>query len=202
MSVFDSTKMSADEFKFIKLYCTVVKKDYDMLTTMRGLMRQENLEVVCVVEATRLAEQLCEMQRSCCAELESRGTVKPRKKQEEDGATLDQIAEVFTQSFFKLVHSETKKVFITDKGLPNHDGWSSGHPSHWQHMLHSLKAIYAQKLQNDAPANGLMVSALLKLFSILPAEFNNKNYKFDKYEDDDWDDEDPADDDYFDDLFK
>jgi hypothetical protein len=201
MSAFDSTKMSADEFGFIRIYCAAVKKDYDLLTTMRGLMRPENLEVVCPLEATRLAEQLRDMQVSYCAELESRGTVKVSKKKEEAGATLDQIAEVFTQSFFKLVHSETKKVFITDKGLPDHDGWSSGHPAHWQHMLHSLKAIYAQKMQNDAAANGLMISALLKLFSILPAEFNSKNYKFEQYEDDEWDDEDP-DDGYFDDLFK
>jgi hypothetical protein len=88
----------------------------------------------------------------------------------------------------------------------NHPQWWIGrlqaeHPAHWQHMLHSLKAIYAQKMQNDANANGLMISALLKLFSILPAEFNSKNYKFEQYEDDEWDDEDP-DDGYFDDLFK
>lgn len=200
--MFDSTKMSADEFGFIRLYCAAVKKDYDLLTTVRGLMRPDNLEIACAVEATRLAEELRNMQLSYCSELEACGTAKASKKKEEDGASLDQIAEVFTQSFFKLVHSETKKVFITDKGLPDHDGWSSGHPNYWQQMLHSLKAIYAQKKHNESNENGLMISALLKLFSILPAEFNSKKYELElnQYEDDEWD-EDP-DDDYFDDLFK
>jgi len=196
--MFNKDKMSPDEWQFIKAYCLTVKKYYDALTLIRALMHPDQLAVMCPVTASRLALKLYELQKEQCDKIEALGTNK-RKKFAADKISDEDIADIFMISFFKLVDGETKKVLVTDKGLPSHDGWSSGHPADWQNTIKSLHEIHtANKLNKNVPTS-LFLDALLKLFAGMPKnksadweKVESEEYVdwYDEYEEDDEDDED------------
>jgi hypothetical protein len=100
-------------------------------------------------------------------------------------------------SFFKLVDGETKKVLITDKGLPTHDGWSSGHPADWQNTIKALQEIHAVSNPSPDVPIGLLLQALLKLFAHMPKNKTGSWEKIEEEEYEEWDDD--EDDDYNDD---
>lgn len=189
--MFDKEKLSADEWQFIRLYCRSVQKHYDVIDTIQWISHPDNLAVVCPVAATRLAVKLEQLQKEQCGKLESL-VAKLRRVPPEP--SLSDIADIFALSFFKLVDGNTKKVFITDKNLPTHDGWSSGHPADWQRALKSLQEIQQTiKTEPDAPAS-LFLAALLKLFSGNHTQKNTNWHKTDygqaaDYDDGDWEDE-------------
>lgn len=186
MATLDKENMSPDEWQFIRAYCLSVQRYYDLLHLARALMHPDWLAVKCPTRASKLATQLFDMQQDFCKQIEAldRG-VKPKKRKKDSGASAEQVAEVFTLSFFKIVDPATQKVFLTDKGVPKHDGWSSGHPTDWQHTIRSLQEIYAQKAANNQGPGGLLLQALLKIFAALPG---NTWSDIDDDEDDDRDD--------------
>lgn len=195
--MFNKELLSADERKFISTYCVSVQRNYDMLTIARALMHPDQLAVKCPVVASRLAKQLNDLQQEQCAKLEA---LRPTKRKKwADFPTHEDIAEIFTISFFKLVNGTTKKVFVTDKNLPTHDGWSSGHPAEWQQTIKSLQELHTigQPLANTPIS--LFLSALLKLFAA-PTK-NNKLSDWGKSYDakfefvDDWDEDEDEDND-------
>jgi hypothetical protein len=197
MPVFDQARMSPDERQFIRTYCITLQREYDLLQIIRGLLDPDNFGVPCVITASKLAKKLYAEQLDFVARLyavgEKSGNRPPTKK---DITPPELVATIFTQSFFKLVDSETKQVFITDKALPPHDGWSSGHPIDWQHSVNSMHEIYKQKLQSKKLSENVLVNALLKLFSILPTNLPPKVWADDDelYDDEEWaddEDEDP-----------
>jgi hypothetical protein len=194
--MFDKESMSPDEWQFIRSYCASVQRHYELIQLVRVLMNPDWLGVKCPIIASRLANSLCDLQQDFNAKIEQLGQKKKNAKPDK-GVKPEQIAEVFTLSFFKIVDPLTKKVFLTDKGVPKHDGWSSGHPTDWQYTVKSLQEIYEQKVsQNDAPG-GLLLQALLKIFSALPSKNWIEDSGEGEYEEEDYDDDDE--DDYDDD---
>lgn len=183
--VFDYEKMSNDEKQFIRSYCLAVQRDYDMLKIIHGLMDTKQLGLLCPVKATECGREIFRMQKELCAKLEGKPLDAPDAL-----AAPEQIATIFTQSFFKLVDSETKSVFITDKGLPNHDGWSSGHPLNWQNMLKSLTEIHAQAASKKITDHSSLLNALINLFNVLPKVINEIDLDAEDFDDEYWDDED------------
>jgi len=172
MSGFDQTKMSPDERQFIRTYCIAIQRDYDLLQIIRGLLSSDGLSLTCAIRATELAKTIHGQQLFYCSKFAALGakfvTSAKMAANKKDDTPIELVANIFTQSFFKLVDSETKKVLITDKNLPSHDGWSSGHPADWQQMIKSMQEIHEQKLQTNQPSNSALVNALLKLFFMLP----------------------------------
>jgi hypothetical protein len=196
MTHFDSTKMSDDEYSFIRLYCLTVKADYSLIQTIKHITAPTNLGVTNIADAASLAVKLHVMEREFCATIEELGqpTKRPSKK---DEVTAAQVAAVFTQSFFKLVDSATKKAIVSDAGALLHDGWSSGHPMQWQQVLKSLNAMHVQKKHEKFGSSGI-INTLLNLLSILPKENAWQEYDDDDgWEDDDEEDSWPSDDDFF-----
>lgn len=196
--MFNKESMSPDEWQFIRAYCASVQRHYELLQQVRVLMNPDWLGVKCPITASRLANNLAGLQQDFCAKIEDLGQKKKNVKPDK-GVKPEQIAEIFTLSFFKIVDPLTKKVFLTDKGVPTHDGWSSGHPTDWQYTVKSLQEIYEQKVaQNDAPA-GLLLQALLKIFSAIPSknwiedsgEEAYEEEEYDEYDEDDDFDDDP-----------
>ena len=198
MTQFDSTKMSDDEYSFIKLYCAAVKIDYPIIVTIRHLTDPDNLGVTNIIDAAEMALKLQAMQRTFCATIESMGSPvkRPLKKGEKsDEVTNTQVAAVFTQSFFKLIDSTTKKAIVSNATGPMHDGWSSGHPLQWQQVIKSLNDMQAHKQYKNFGSSGI-ISALLNLLSILPKnkhEWHEYEEEDDEWDEDGWD----QDDDYF-----
>ena len=194
--MFSKESMSPDEWQFIRSYCASVQRHYELLQLVRVLMNPDWLGVKCPITASRLANSLANLQQDFNAKIEHLGQ-KKKKIKPDKGVQPEQIAEVFTLSFFKIVDPLTKQVFLTDKGVPTHDGWSSGHPTDWQYTVKSLQEIYEQKVsQNDAPG-GLLLQALLKIFSALPSkawiedsgEGEYEEEEYDEDEDDGYDDD-------------
>lgn len=202
MSIFDSTKMSDDEWRFIRLYCATIRVEYELIQIIRALMRPASLGIKCPTQATRLAVKLYGLQQEQCAKIEALGAKDGAgaaiNKATIEKATVQEVANIFTLSFFKLLDGETKKVFLTDKGLPDHDGWTSGHPNDWQQSVAALHAVH--KAINTQPAS-LFMQAILTLFAASKASTNklfssyNKLTHMAESEDDDNDEEIEDDDD-------
>jgi hypothetical protein len=180
MSGFDQAKMSPDERQFIQTYCIAIQRDYDLLQIIRGLLAPDGLGLTCAIHATKLAKTLHGQQLFYCSKFAALGaTFAPSAKAllaKKEVTPPELVAGIFTQSFFKLVDSETKQVLITDKNLPSHDGWSSGHPADWQQMIKAMQEIHDQKLQTNQLSNSALVNALLKLFSMLPPILPTKKW--------------------------
>jgi hypothetical protein len=205
MQHFDSSKMSDDEYSFIKLYCATVKNDYYLILRLNQLTDPANLGITNVVDAAILAKKLQKMQTEYCNKIEACGTVSKKLAEKyKDEVSHKQIAYVFTQSFFKLIDASTKNALLVDKNTPAHDGWSSGHPSQWQQVIKSLNDVYLQKQAEDAAnPQTTIITALINLFSILPKNIKNgkAHYTFYDMEENDWEEydeyEEDEDDDYF-----
>lgn len=200
--MFDKKNMSPDEWQFIRAYCGSVQQYYDLLYFARALMHPDWLAIKCPVRASELATQLFEQQQEFCKKIASLDTREKSKDEKKDkGASASQVAEVFTLSFFKIVDPNTKQVFLTDKGVPQHDGWSSGHPTDWQTTIKSLQEIYAQNAAKNEGPGGLLLQALLKIFAALPDSWSEVDEEEEYREDEEYgfgyfdDEEDGEDDD-------
>lgn len=194
--MFNKAEMSPDEWQFIRAYCLTVQKHYDLITIVRALMRPDNLAVKCPIAASRLALKLHALQKEQCAKIEALAPPK-RKSYASEKVRDEDIADIFMISFFKLVDGETKKVLVTDKGLPTHDGWSSGHPADWQNTIKSLQELHAASSPSPDVPVGLLLQALLKLFAHMPKNKTGNWEKIEEEEYEEWDED--EDDDYNDD---
>lgn len=205
--LFNKEQMSPDEWQFIRAYCYAVQRHYDLLQIIRVLMHPDWLGVKCPTTATRIAKELHNMQADCDSRLEEIGAkhaIKPFEKFKPKKAKAENVAEVFTLSFFKIVDPHLKQAFLANSSAPKHDGWSSGHPTDWQQTLKSLNEIYKQKVEQHEGPIGPFLQSLLKLFAALPnnswvdddaedeVQTDYSGYELDDYEDDESDqDDDP-----------
>lgn len=193
MPIFDTSKMSRDEFNFIRAYCAAVRRDFAALEIIFALQDPKELNVKCPFEATRVARGITALQKEYADAIADHGA-KLLKKPKAQLAfyfvpSLDDIGYIFTISFFKIVDADTKQVIPTSFGGPRHDGWSSGRPEEWQQTLSALYDIQKQQYKNDFGA-GITFSKLFKLFS----SFQNKKKlyleSYDDYVEEEEDDED------------
>lgn len=180
--------MSDDEWRFIRFYCSAVARDYDLLQIIRALIAQD-FNIKPLYTAIELGTRLYALQNTKIEELYKLGE-KYGCNSEQTTTPPELIAEVFTQSFFKIVDSETKSVLILDKNMQKHDGWSSGQPVDWQQAIHAMQEIHAQKLQSKNTAESIFVSALFKLFALLPKGFSQQTWPQQFDDSDDWEYED------------
>lgn len=197
MIAFDSHKMSSDEWNFIRLYCAAVERDYDLIQIICSLVHP-NFHVKTLYAAIQLGLQMYQEQCKVVNQLLQLGEKHTNKKIVLDKTPTESIADIFTKSFFKIIDSETKSIFISDKKLAQHDGWSSGHPAEWQRALHDIQKLHGQNIKTKNTAHSAIMSALFNLFSVFPQSFPFKNWKPQAYEPGlDWDycEEDEYDDD-------
>lgn len=198
MPPFDTSKMSTDEFKFIRTYCSAIKRQYDEIDTALTISMRDELAITCPFLAAKLAKSLNQLQLECADKLATIGAKFLEKDKDkilpQYSPSFDEIGRIFSMSFFKLVDSETKFVLALAPNGQKHDGWSSGRPTDWQHSLKSLYDIQKQLAATDFNA-GMIFSKLFKLFTSLhtPQSFP------DPYEEEYYDEED--DDDYYDQFF-
>jgi hypothetical protein len=164
--MFDPNKLSMVEVKFIKTYVSAMKRDYDVLKTVMHCMDPEKLGIHCIVQATDLAYKLQELQFDFDAGLRD---VASRHKFKhvlvKPSPTIDETADLFTLSFFKVIEKTVKGS--KDEGL------FSGEPDSWQAVFKSLQnANQHHKLKNLL---SFYTKAMFKFFPKLPQN--------DKYDD-------------------
>jgi hypothetical protein len=191
-AMFNPNKLSVAEFKFIKTYVAAMKRDYDVLASVLHLMDPEKVGVRCVVQATELAYRLQDLQFDFDAHLRDiAGRHKFRHMPAKPSPTTDEVADLFTLSFFKVVAK-------TSKGKTD-DGLFSGEPDSWQQVFKSLQD--ANKHHKLKDMMSFYTKALFNLFPKLPPVFpkddplsfelppgsfeTHSSYEYDE-DDDDW----------------
>lgn len=193
--------MSPDEVQFIRLYVMTLKREYYLLRSVMDLTHPTNLGVRNFTDATVLALGLDGMQQDFEASLRRvQKKNKLRIRQTVTGPTLDELADLFSLSFFKLI-TTAKPASGAGKTTYN-NGWFSGKPNEWKKTLHSYKGVPKDK-NNELPDFLTdFFNAALKLFP-----FDNKTWLSDQsnltkkiwppdaknwYVEDDDDDSDPS----------
>lgn len=191
--LFDTTKMSSDEFRFIRAYCAAVRQDYYAISAAIALTDPAELNLVCPFTTAKLAIGLQGLYRECAhklAEVGARHLNKPAKDcLPTINPSIEAVGQIFTLSFFKILDSKTKSVISTPANKTPHDGWSSGRPEDWQH---SIKSLHSIQTQTSGPNSGAVFSKLFSMFiSYTVSSSSAADY-------DDYDYDDDEDDYYFD----
>jgi hypothetical protein len=137
--MFDPNKITQVELAFIGAYVSAMKREYALLYSVLDLMDPRNLAVKDVVSAAKLALELQTMQKSFDESLHTIGTKHGSKlKSMTTAPSADELADLFTLSFFKLVSA-------TPSGKKD-DGWFSGEPGAMKKFFAALQNIEKQKL--------------------------------------------------------
>jgi hypothetical protein len=154
--MFNPNNISKTEQQFIRTYVAAMKRDYHLLWSVLDLMNPVNLGVKEVVLAARLARELQQLQASFDSELLALQK-KHRLRHKSFSApepTVDDLAELFTLSFFKVVTT-------TPKGKKKDDGWFSGEPESWKEIAHTIQSIDVNKLPQIISS---YIATLMKVF--------------------------------------
>jgi hypothetical protein len=201
--MFDPNKITQTEIEFIRVYVRAMKREYHLLHSVLALMHPEQLGMRCIVAATKAAKELQEMQAEfdqSVALLSTQHQMRVRKTA--DVPTADDLADMFTMSFFKVISP-------TPYGKKD-DGWFSGEPGTLESLFKSLKKLEKDKLPN---ALATYFAAAFKLFAannkkypladdplnhwnLPPQTFKFKGYA--SYKDENYEDDDEEDDDEYD----
>lgn len=128
----DPHNMSTVEKHFIRVYVAAMHRDYDMLRSIFHLMAPTEANVKSVVTAARMARSLREMHAEFDSTLHALAAEhKFREKQLPPVPNLDELADLFTLSFFKIVKTTGAGQIKKD------DGWFSGEPATWGKTIKS-----------------------------------------------------------------
>lgn len=162
--------MSREEVQFIRLYITTLKREYYLLRSVIDVMHPTSLGVRSFTDATKLALGLAELHQDFEANLRrvQRKNNFPVKLPN-TGPSLDELADMFSLSFFKLI-TTTKDVSAGGKAKYT-NGWFSGKPTEWKKTLHNYKDVPKDKKSTLPDLLTDFFTAALKLFP-----FDNKTW--------------------------
>jgi hypothetical protein len=165
--------MSPAEIQFIRLYVAALKREYYLLRSVMNLMHPGNLGIKSFAEATKVAVGLEELQQDFDAKLKQiQKKLRPRARYAPTGPTLDELADIFSLSFFKVITSVGGPE--TGKHVDN-KGWFSGEPAAWKKTLQNYKQTPKDKKQDLPDLLTDFFAAALKFFP-----FDNKTWLSDQ----------------------
>jgi hypothetical protein len=193
-------EMSPSEVQFVRLYVTTLRREYVLLKSVLDLMHPDNLGVKSFTDATRMALGLAEMQQ------DFDGKIRRIQKQHSlrtmqllPSPSLDELANLFSLSFFKLVTTATLPAGVKY----NNEGWFSGKPTEWKKTLLQYKDVPKGKTNKLPDLLTDFFTAALKFFpfdnnkwltnksnvtkKIWPPETKNWGVDDDEIEDDSFD---------------
>lgn len=168
--------MSPDEIRFIQTYVQAMRKHYELLRTAINVMAPNGLAVKDFMAAARLAASLQGATKRFergMTRVARRHKLKPLRIP--TGPSLDELADLFSLSFFKLI--------TTSSGEGSHkevvsDGWFSGQPADWKSALQNLKSFPVAKQSASAPIDtelSSLINAMFKFFSIHTTKWTKPN---------------------------
>lgn len=154
--MFNPNNISKSEQHFIRTYVAAMKRDYHLLWSVLDLMSPAHLGVKEIVPAARVARELQALQADFDSELLAlqKKHRLPGKSFTAPEPTTEDLAELFTLSFFKVVTT-------TPQGKKKDDGWFSGEPESWKEMAHTIQSIDVNTLPKII---GSYIATLIKLF--------------------------------------
>lgn len=162
--------MTPAEMQFIRLYVSVLRRDYYVMRSVMDVMHPDNLGVKSFVDAAKIALKLNELQQDFDASLrvvQRKNSICSRNMPA--GPTIDELADMFSLSFFKLVVTSHDKSGA-DKQV-HHNGWFSGKPYEWKKTLNAYKGVPKEKTNSLPDILTSFFAAALKFFP-----FDNKTW--------------------------
>lgn len=173
--------MSEEELQFIKLYCHLLRRQYYSVKAVMAIMRPSELNVASPVKASKVANGLTAFGEDFEAridQLRTKHKMRTRLFPHDEVRFLNELADIFALSFFKLVAYESDDA---EQISLIKDGWCSGEPTSWAKQM-DLSASHVSKQQQN------IMSKIVNFFSSITAWKNpTLNYKPIKT-DDEWDD--------------
>jgi len=164
--------MSPEERIFIVTYIRALRRDFWRLQSVMSLMDPElGLAVSDVTQAIELAKQVEDLHGEFEYDLKqfaAKSSAAASKIKLIEMPTVDQLASLFTLSFFKLVSIAAHDPPGPPVKIDN--GWSSGQPGTLQTALNLLEAGYLAKIAEPSPPSGTGVGAAV--FDLLSKLFN------------------------------
>lgn len=141
--------MSTAEKQFIRTYVAAMRRDFSLLTSVMEFMHPDRLAVNDAVKATNMAVELQHMHADFETTLHNLPSTSGRlRKVVPVGPSLDDLADLFTLSFFKVF-----TVLESDKlGEQKKDaGWFSGKPDEWHQLFKQLAETEPQSTKKQSP---------------------------------------------------
>lgn len=163
--------MSPIEVQFIRVYVAALRHRYDELRVAIDIMNPQDLGVKDFYTATKVAHHMHKLQADFDAELrELHKKHKTPTRQIKQPPTEDDIVDLFSLSFFKLVTKAKTAADATTFAIP-HEGWFSGKPQEWKSSL---------KTYSDVPTAESALPNILSQYLNFFHKLFNTNKTFDK----------------------
>jgi len=144
----DPARMSKAEKQFIRTYVAALRRDFNLLTAVMEFMHPDRLAITSTVQATEMAVELQHMHAEFEMTLHNLpATGKFLRKSVTTSPSLDDLADLFTLSFFKVF-----TVLDNDKtgGQKKDAGWFSGKPAEWYELFKQLDAVEQQSSKTQS----------------------------------------------------
>jgi hypothetical protein len=194
--------MSPAEAQFIRVYVSALRRHYADLRSVVDIMDPDGLGVKDFYDATNTALYLNRLQDDFDTAVESIQKKHQLKTvRSKPFPTEDDIADLFSLSFFKLITTQKSAPDALTKTVTQ-NGWFSGKPEEWQNTLKAYNNISKDKMADLPDLLSQFFNAFAKFFYLsnkfstnLPPHYGKKIWPLaadNMYEDYD-DDEDDAD---------
>lgn len=140
--------MSTAEKQFIRTYVQAMRRDFNLVESVMSLMHPDLLGITDVMTAVRAAVELQHMHVEFESTLHNIPSLhKFARKPLKSGPTLDDLADLFAMSFFKVFTVlENKKKTPKKKDA----GWFSGQPDEWHQVFKQLMTTPKESEKNKS----------------------------------------------------
>jgi hypothetical protein len=131
--------MSPAEMQFIRLYVVTLRREYYLLRSVMDLMSPAGLGLKSFTDAINAAVALDDMHadfETQLSKIQKKNNI--QKINVSTGPSIDELAEMFSLSFFKMITVADGPVAGTT--VKNDDGWFSGKPTEWKKTLELVKS--------------------------------------------------------------
>lgn len=141
--------MSVAEKQFIRTYVQAMRRDFALVESVMALMHPDQLALTDLMQAVRVAVELRQMQAEFETTLANTPTLQPFiRKAMPSGPSLDDLADMFALSFFKVFTVlENKKTWPKKQDA----GWFSGQPEEWHKVFKELEITVEKSEKKQSP---------------------------------------------------
>lgn len=140
--------MSIAEKQFIRTYVQAMRRDFNLVESVMSLMHPDLLGITDVMTAVRIAVELQHMHAEFESTLHNTPSLRQfARKPIKAGPTIDDLADLFAMSFFKVFTVlENKKTAPKKKDA----GWFSGQPDEWHQVFKQLESTEQESDKNQS----------------------------------------------------
>ena len=156
--MFNPDHFNARERQFIRLYVHRLRDEYFLVNSVIELMNPKGFGIKDIVDATRVAMGLAALHEDFIEQLNQKQKQNGNKRLAKDYPSVDELAELFTLSFFKIISTVDKQK--------NDVGFFSGSPKGWKKSFSDF-VKHDTTASIDNPTDNIMsahIAAMQKLF--------------------------------------